>query len=193
MAKKDDGAELTNDDKFELLIQALMAQKDTGITADTLKDLLAGQATAMQKALKPENASHPGISAMSYPEGDRAKSREHIIPHEFFYNQFPVHKFPETHHWRELELAAKVEPGEFRVIRKDASDMTVTVTGDRDTRGHLTKVSVTFPISREEKWLVPPMSVVLYQLVSKDSPKKRFLQAMTEHLSMMMTEDEAVA
>lgn len=190
MAKQTD--ELTNDDKFELLIQALMAQQSNGITKETLAEILASQATAVQKAMKPENETHPGISAFSYPEGDRARPRP-VLPHEFLYNNYPMHKFPETEHWRELELACEVVPGSYTVIRRDGSRMSVEVKGERNADGKLTKVSVEFPVSREEKALVPPKQVVLYQLVHNENPKKAFVEAMTEHLQMVMGAEEVSA
>ncbi len=184
MARERD--ELTTDDKFELLIAALTAKKEDGITPDALKDILSAQATAVQKAMKPENAQHPGHSCLSYPEGDLARPRHTILSHEFVYCGYPMSKFPETEHYRELELAEQVRPGTYRVIRKDGSDMEVLVTGDQNPKGELTKVTVTFPISREEKWLVPPKAVVLYQLVHSDHPRKRFIEAMNEWLAITM-------
>jgi len=140
----------------------------------------------VHKALKPENATYPAVSATSYPEGDTARPRESVLSHAFFYNNFPVHKFPETHHYRELELAELVQPGTFRVLRKDGTDMTVEVAAERDAKDAITKILVTFPISREDKYLIPPMTVVLYQLVHPDNPRKRFVEAMSEHLNMTL-------
>lgn len=176
--------ETVSEDKFEKLIEllTLQAQAAQPMTPETLKAIMAETGTAMHKALKPENDSHPGISAYSYPEGDRAKSREHILTKDFYYNGFPVRKFWETHHWRELELAEAVQPGTFTVLRTDGTPMIVDVKGERNANGDLTKVDVVFGISREERHYIPPMSVVLYQLVHTDNPKKRFMEAMTEHL-----------
>lgn len=184
--------ELTQDDKFDLLIEALMAQKAGGITPEALKDILAANSTAVQKALKPENDTHPGISALSYPEGDRARPRP-VLPHEFFYNNYPMHKFPETEHWRELELACQVMPGTYTVIRRDGSRMIVEVKGERNADGKLTKVSVEFPVTREDKALIPPKTVVLYQLLHNEHPKKAFVEAMTEHLQIVMGADQEVS
>ncbi len=102
-------SEMTTDDKFELLINALMARQDNGFTKETLQELLAGQATAMQKAMKPENEAPPLHSAMSYPEGDRDKPRDGVLTKQFFHNGFPCHKFPEASHWWELELMEQVQ------------------------------------------------------------------------------------
>jgi len=191
MPKQTD-AELTNDDRFLMLLEVLAQQKDNAVTPEMLEKILASQATAVQKAMKPENETHPGISAFSYPEGDRARPRP-VIPHEFFYNNYPVHKFPETEHWRELELACEVVPGSYTVIRRDGSRMTVEVKGERNADGKLTRVSVEFPVTRDEKALVPPKQVVLYQILHNDNPRKAFVEAMTEHLQLVMGADAVSA
>jgi hypothetical protein len=184
---------MTTDEKFELLIEALMAkqQEQSALTPDTIRELLQGQATAMQKALKPENAQAPLISSLSYPEGDTARPRDGILKHEFYWNHFPVHKFPEAHHYRELELAAQVKAGEFRTVRRDGSDMAVTVTADKNAKGETTAIRVEFPVTRDDKALVPPMLVVLHQLANPDNPRKRFVEGMAEYFTFVMG-DEAV-
>lgn len=144
-------------------------------------------AKAMQKAMRPENEFHPGKSAFSYPEGDVARPKV-VPPFEFWYNGYPCSKFLETEHWRECELMAQVSPGEYTVIRKDGSKMAVSVTGERDADGKLTRVNVVFPVSREEKWLVPAKSVVLYQIAYAGmgkTPKQLYLEAMNEYLAQM--------
>lgn len=183
--------ELTIDEKFEMLIAALTAKPDGGITKDDLAAILDANSKGIQKALKPENEFHPGVSAFSYPEGDVAHPKKDL-PFQFWYNGYPSHMFRETEHWREWELMAKVTPGTFTVVRKDGSLMTVEVKAERDANQQLTRLDVTFPISREEKWLVPPKSVVLYQLVHSDHPRKRFLEAMQDWLAFTMGETATV-
>lgn len=140
-------------------------------------------AKAMQKAMKPENDTHPDKSVFNYPEGNVARPKP-TLPFAFLYNGYPIHKFPETQHWRELELAAQVQPGTYTVLRKDASQMKVEVTADRDADGNITKIDVHFPISREEKALVPPQAVVLYQIVHPENPRKAFVESMQEWLNL---------
>jgi hypothetical protein len=183
-----------SDEQFQQLIGVLAANKSesgSGIDLAALKVLLEGTALATQKAMKPENQVHPGISALSYPEGDRDRPRP-SLPYEFFWNGYPVHKFPETQHWRELELMAQVTPGEYTIMRKDFTPMAVTVDAERDANGAITKLRVDFPISREERGLVPPQIVLLYQLVHSDNPKRRFVEAMQQYLLMMVGETEDV-
>lgn len=152
-------------------------------------DAQTATAKAMQKAMRPENEFHPGKSVFSYPEGDTARPK--ALPFEFFYNGYPCHKFLETEHWRDVELMARVQPGTFTVLRKDGTQMAVEVLAERDANQVITKLDVRFPISREEKWLVPPVLVVLYQLVHPDHPKRRFLEAMQEYLALTLGDTAA--
>jgi hypothetical protein len=186
MAK--DGAELSVNDKFELLLNALMAKQEQGISAETLKAILANNSTATMKALRPENQDVPKISVFN-AKGDRDYPREKLLTHEFYYISQPIHKMVDTHMVRELELANQVVPGEYSVILKDGGLKTVTVTAERNAKQELTKVTVNFPVSREEKWSVPPMLVVLYQLVSKEPPRQRFIAAMNEFMQMTLGEE----
>jgi hypothetical protein len=187
--------ELSADDKFELLLQTVataLQQRNESIPADQLREILAStstaSATAMQKALKPENDTHPGISVFSHPEGD-VKNPRPVLPFEFFYNAYPMHRFPETEHWRELELACLVRPGIFTCLRKDYSLMTVTVEGDYDAKGALTTVRVTFPVSRDEKALIPAKEVLLYQITHEGTPQQKYLRAMRDYLERVLGED----
>lgn len=204
MAKeKDEKAELTSDDKLMMLLEALVAQKQQAQPFDmvALKEVLAQTsqqtAQAMQKAMKPENTEHPGISAFSYPEGDLARQKV-LPPYEIWYFNYPVHMFPETEHWRELELIGQVQPGVYSILLKDQSMMQIDVKGTRDGNGKLRKLEIGIPedksISREEKWLMPPKTVLLYQLVhsGKGSPKRVYMEAMREYLQIALDEPESV-
>lgn len=150
----------------------------------------AQQATAkaMQKAMRPENEFHPDISAFSYPEGDRQRPRP-ALPFEVWWNGYPMHMFPETEHWRELELAAQLTPGEYTVLRKDTSRLAMTVTAQRDADQKITRLDVTFPVTRDDKALTPPKIVSLYQMVHHDlTPKQSFLRGMQEYLTLTLGE-----
>jgi hypothetical protein len=145
-------------------------------------DAQQATAKAMQKAMRPENETHPGKSALSYPKGDVAQPRP-VLPFELWWNAYPMHQFPETEHWRELELAAKLQPGEFTVIRKDGSKMTISVAATRNADNAITRLDATFPEMREEKALTPPKMVSLYQMVHGGTgkpPRQLFLEGMNE-------------
>lgn len=184
MAKDD---VLTTDEKFELLIAALSQKGEVGITPEVLRDILAHNQQAAERAANPSNKTHPGISAFSYPEGDRDHPKA-PLPYECFYNGYPVHQFPETEHWQEWELLGRLQPGEFSVIRKDGTSMKVTVTGERNAAQELAKVVVSFPISREDMAKIPPKYVVLYQLMHPENPRQAFFEAMQAHLKVMVPE-----
>lgn len=172
-----------------------LAQLQAEQAKQAAADAQTATAKAMHKVANRSNDEHPGISAFSYPEGDVARPKV-ALPFEFYYNAYPVHKFPETEHWRELELAAQVTPGEYTVLRKDTSKMTVKVKGTKDADGKIEKLEVTFPVTRAEAALVPPKSVLLYQIVnSHKTPKRAYLEAMQEYLQHMLGSeaDEAVA
>lgn len=175
-------------DKFEMLIDLLTAQamQTQPLTPDMLKAILKEtsevSAQTMQKAIRPENTDHPGISAFSHPDGDLAHPKA-TLPFEFFYNGFPDHMFPESSTWMEWELIRQVKPGEYTVVCKDGSTMQVTVKAEVDANLNPTKLTVSFTVSRETKWIVPPKSVVLYQLVHPDNPRQRFMEAMQLHFA----------
>ncbi len=185
------GKELTTDDKFEMLLDllTLQAKSEKAITPETLKEIIEktsiSSAETMQKAMRPENVVDWGKSVFSYPEGDRLHPRPQL-PFEFFYNGYPCHMFPETQHWRELELMAQVKPGEYTVLRKDATKMSVSVKAERDADLKITKLMVEFPVTRGEKAQTPAMQVLLYQLVYPDNPRLRFMEATIEHMQMTM-------
>lgn len=188
-----------SEDQFAQLLQVLAAGRDrgNGLDTETLKTALEGaallSAQTMRKAMRPENETHPGVSVFSYPEGDVARPKK-IPPFAFFYNGYPCSKFMETEHWREVELMNDVQPGEFTVIRMDGSKMTVSVTAERDADGQITKMHVLFPVSREEKSLVPPKATVLYQLVhaGTKAPKVLFVEGLNEWLQLTLGASDAV-
>jgi hypothetical protein len=181
------------EDQFALLIAAIGKASNTsgGTDAATLKDLLAGAAIVAanhtEKVQNPSNKHHPEMSVFDYPEGGVARPKK-VPPFQFFYNGYPCSKFPETEHWRECELMCDVRPGEYTVIRKDGTKMQVTVRGETDANNALTKIDVQFSVSREERVLVPPKSVVLYQIVhaGTKSPRQLFIEAMTEWMNLTL-------
>lgn len=168
------------------LAQMQAAQKASAAST-AMSDAAKAAAEHTEKVRNPSNKTHPGISDMSYPEGDRARPRP-TIPYEFLYNGYPMHKFPETQHYRELELARLVQPGEFKVMRKDYSEMKVTVRAERDANDAITKIDLQFPVSREDKPNIPAQAVVLYQLAHAGTKPTRqlFLEAMTEWLNLTL-------
>lgn len=183
---KDEKKELTADEKFELLLQALTAKQAEGLSKDSLRELLTETAKVTQKALKPENDAHPQISCFNKPGGYLANPHEKLQC-DTFYRGFPVHKAYETHHWREIELLNQVKPGEYTVLRKDLTPMKVRVTGEFDAHGTITKKEISFDVSREERHYIPAMTVLLYQILHSDRPVQQvYLEAMQADLQQLM-------
>jgi hypothetical protein len=187
-------APILSDEQFAALLGAIgKANTGGGLDPELLKEALAGAAVAAAShtahVANPSNKTHPGKSVFNYPEGEVARPKP-MPPFAFLYNGYPCTKFMETEHWRECELMCDVVPGEYSVIRTDGSKMAVTVKGERDADGNLTKIDVVFPVSREERVLVPPKAVVLYQLVhaNEKSPRQLFVEAMTEWMNITLGE-----
>jgi hypothetical protein len=181
-------APILSDEQFAQLLGAIgKANTGSGLDAELLRDALRGAAVAAAEHAKPIDKPHPGKSVFNYPEGELARPKP-VPPFQFLYNGYPCTKFMETEHWRECELMCDVVPGEYSVIRTDGSKMAVTVKGERDADGNLTKIDVVFPVSREERVLVPPKAVVLYQLVhaNEKSPRQLFVEAMTEWMNITL-------
>jgi hypothetical protein len=183
------------EDQFTRLLAAVAAASGGSAGGNTdpamLKDLLAGAAIVAanhsEKVRNPSNDHHPEKSVFDYPEGGVARPKK-VPPFQFLYNGYPCSKFPETEHWRECELMCEVKPGEYSVIRKDGTKMSATVRGETDASNALTKVDVQFSVSREERVLVPPKMVVLYQIVhaGEKSPRQLFIEAMTEWMNLTL-------
>lgn len=197
MAKRDEvidepmTAPALTSDQFAQLLQAIAGSR-TSLDADSLATILreTSEATAksMQKALKPENSDHPGLSVFSHPDGEKAVPKP-PLPYELFWNGYPVHKFPETETWSEwLAQSNMPGPGKYTVLRSDLSKMVVDVTAELNADGAPTKVLVTHPMNREDKDRVPPKTAIIAQMHGKDNPKAAFLASMQAHLAELFRE-----
>lgn len=72
-------------DAIYALIQSLPeAMKNAGLQPAQMKEMLDAVAQGTQKAMHPENAVHPGISAYSYPEGDVARPKPKLTRTTYF-------------------------------------------------------------------------------------------------------------
>jgi hypothetical protein len=172
-------------EQFAQLLQAISANKsslDVDALQTILKETAEGTAKAMQKALKPENQTHPGKSVFSHPDGDLLMPKP-PLPYELKWNGYPVNKFPETETWSEW-LAQSNLPGrgEYTVLRLDGSKMKVTVATETDADGKTTKVEITHPCVRADKDKIPPKTVIVSQMQGKDDPRAAFLAEMHRHL-----------
>lgn len=169
-----------------------LAQLRTAQATQQAAEAQSVTAHALLKAQRKENETHPGISCFSYPEGDQKRPKA-PLPFEVFIDTYPASKWPETEHWREWELMAQLQPGEFTIMRKDGIPMRVTVSGERDVNGKLKKVVVDLPKDKDERKQVPPKIVLLQQLVRHGEPaRKVFLEATNEYMQLMFGDAASV-
>lgn len=175
-------------EQFAQLLQALTQQKAPSLDADMLREILASQAAAVQKAMKPENTDHPGLSVFSHKDGD-LKMPKPPLPYQLFWNGYPVHKFPETETWKEWLVQSNMPgQGTYSVIRNDGSKMLVTVTAETDADGKPTKLTVTHPNTREDKDKIPSKPVIIAQMLDPANGKQQFIKAMQEQFAGMFGE-----
>jgi len=165
---------------LELADAAIQRNGSGGLTAEQFEKILDGQ----KKAANPSNTNHPGLSVFSHPDGEQ-KHPKKPMPFEFFYNGYPCHMFPETETWREWELMSQVQPGEYIVLCKGGEKMPVSVRAELDASLKPSKLHVEFTVTRESKNIVPPKTVLLYQLLHQDNLQLRFSEAMQEFYASM--------
>lgn len=173
----------------ELLFERLGAatpQMDPAQLAEILKATGLTTAAAMQKALKPENAQHPGISCFSYPEGDLAKPRPELKC-KMSWVGAPIDSGNNgTMHWFELELLNQVAPGVYTVTNADMTLTQLTVEGTRDPAGAIESLAFRFPLKNSEKNNVSPMAVWLLEALGRS-----YMDAMSEWLRVHIEDKRA--
>jgi len=188
MAKEDTGGLVAMPQALvELLLEKLgaPAQVAQGMTAEQLADILKSTglstASAMQQALRPEHQFHPGVSAYSYPEGDRDRPRP-VLKCQMTWVAAWID--PETEHWYELELLNQMQPGEYVVTNADMTKTMLTVRPEMDSAtGKLDKLHFTFPVRDGQNRLVSPKAVWLLEALAADAdPATRYMTAITTWL-----------
>lgn len=150
----DDEDDLTLQEKFDALqeqVQALIAQKSGSVDDDRLEKILLRvaqmSADAHERAANPSNKTHPAISVFSRPEGDRANPRDKLKC-EMVWVGYPVDTDTTTD--EEINLLNIAEPGIYQFMRYDRTTDTLTITGDRDAKGQLTRLLFQFPTNVHE-------------------------------------------
>lgn len=85
--EKKSGGEIdpgVSNDMAALIAAFTESIKGVALQPEQIKELIEGVAKGTQKALRPENPVHPGISPYSYPEGDVAHPKEPLTRDTFF-------------------------------------------------------------------------------------------------------------
>jgi hypothetical protein len=83
-----EAAPVTSTDMAELIRMLGEKLSAAAISPDILREIMVesqkAAAAATQKAMKPENAEHPHVSAFSYPEGDILRPKPKLTRDTFF-------------------------------------------------------------------------------------------------------------
>jgi len=135
------------------------------LTADQLREILLsvkgdetarneqlGQIMAQAREPMPENKTLP-------PDG------KPDLRCPTLYCGMPVGKDVST--IEELTLFNRLEPGIYRVTKADNSRVDVTVTGERDEKGRITRLAVSMDTNGEKKHNWPPLDALLMQIVGQ--------------------------
>jgi hypothetical protein len=192
MAKEENAPQVVGmpPELLALLLERLNQPSTGGMTAEQLAEILhatgLSTANAMQKALKPENAFHPGVSVYSYPEGDRDRPRP-ALRCAMSWVGHPIDSGNEgNEHWYELELLNQMEPGAYTVHKTDQSEVQLTVTGIKAPDGTLERMDFTFPVGGMEKYNVAPKPVMLLEALGMT-----YMEAMTKYLQVQIEDVKA--
>lgn len=190
--KRDDDDETTGEDlatqvaALQEQVQALLKLQVSGggITDARLEQILnkvaATQAAAMEHAANPSNKTHPAISVFSYPEGDRARPRAFKCPMTWVGHPLDL----DTTTAEEIELFNLAEPGLFTFLRTDKSTDTLTVEGERDPGGQLTKLHFRFKV-HEGRDTLPSVPDMLRSAFRVKSPQELQLEAMQAEITAL--------
>lgn len=179
-------------------LKELLGTNAGGLDADTLEKILTRTAemtaASMQKALKPENTHHPGISFGSYPEGDRLKPRP-VLPFELLWKGFPIHREIELSTYWELEQYARLKPGAYTVSRRDGAPLKVTATAQYAPDGEtIERLIVDFDCDRDVRPMVAPPYIMAYQMNHPHRDRQEtFVEGMTNLLQIELADRRAKA
>lgn len=166
------------------LLAAAQQPASGGVSAADLERILLRTnqvaADAAQRAANPSNPTHPDISVYSYPEGDRARPR--TFKCEMFWAGYDLGL--DTTTAEEIELLNRAEPGLYPFRRTDKTMDVLTVTGERNAGGTLTKLLFTFP-TKENLETLPGMDAMLRWAFHVQSAEERELATLRQQLEAM--------
>lgn len=168
---------------IKLLMQAAVTKPQGGITASELEPLMLRMsqvaAEAQERANNPSNKTHPGISVYSYPEGDRARPRSIKCPMTWIGTRMDV----ETTTATELELLNMAVPGEYFYTATDGQRQPLTVEGERDAAGAITKLNFKFDATKDRRPFLPGIVPMLREAFQVKTPEQLQVEAMARELA----------
>ena len=127
MARTDGNTTITLDlEELKELLSGNRLSKDEQL--ELIQKQADANAEANRRLLRPENATHPGISVYSYPEGEAARPKGDLDCKTTWAGTTLE---PSTLTVDELDLTNAVPEGDYLCKRADGTNMKVTVSGDR--------------------------------------------------------------
>lgn len=164
---------------LQATVQALLTQRASDRLGDEKLEAILVRvaqisADAQERAANPSNKTHPGMSAYSYPEGDRARPRP-PFKCPMFWNGYDLTM--DTTTAEEIELLNLAEPGEYDFLRTDKSRDRFAVAGERNPGGSLARLLFTFS-TKENRETLPSMVEMLRHGFHVKSPEQLELEAL---------------
>jgi len=157
MAKEKDPSETV--DPIDRLVEALSRlapQSQSGISVEQLETVLKSNAEATRKALKPENAQHPDVSAFN-PEGERDHPRPRLR-RKTFWAGTELHEDElsreEIELFNQVEHTVEARNGVWRAeLKRTATDGT-------------SELHVTFPCANtDDRMDLPSLKLMMRELL----------------------------
>ncbi len=152
-----------------------MGQAQSRRRAEVEKDARTHQAetsaSAMKRALMPENPRHPGISVYSHPEGELKRPKPSLRCETFWLNS-PMEGDVDT--VEEIELANLLEPGEYLCTKSDGSKVKATVEVERDpVTDKYSKVRVMFPTRGHQRHNHAPKTSMMREMIAQAAQRRQ--------------------
>ncbi len=172
----------------------LSAQKQAGgITADQLttvmKEMARVQADAMREANEPDDIDYPRISVYSKPKGDRDDPRPPFKCQMFWAGYDLEH---DTTTAAEIDLLNLAEPGEYTFHRIGGALEKLTVRGERNANGTLTKLWFDFP-TKEQRDTLPSVVSMLRDAFRVKTPEQVELERLRAEVEALRTKATVAA
>lgn len=171
---------------LKAMVEAMASQKvaSGGLDGSSLESILLKvaqvSAEAQERAMNPSNKVHPGISAYSYPEGDRLRPRALKCP--MFWVGYDLQT--DTTSAYEIELLNQAVPGEYSFTRTDGTLGKLTVEGETSPGGQIARLLFTFN-TKEQRESLPSMISMLQSAFGIKSPEQQELERLRDEVHKM--------
>ena len=163
MARTDGNTTITLDlEELKELLSGNRLSKDEQL--ELIQKQAEANAEAHRRLLRPENATHPGISVYSYPEGEAARPKGDLDCKTTWAGTVLE---PSTLTPEELTLANAVPEGEYLCKRADGGNMKVTVAAERHPSGKFVKKDIFFVTRGVLKHNLSSMAAMLQEMVAQ--------------------------